>query len=117
MEEMQHNVSLVKTNWADLKSFIQSKLNLISSVKEKHEEQVSEYKMFCEFMEPKSVKEKLLSAIDKLESETRRLSVPDSDLVRHRDYLLNKRNKMQRKIDDQENKNMELRAKIELPED
>ena len=43
---------------------------MIADVKERHEEDVQKYKQFCDYLEPSSLKDKLLGSIKKIERET-----------------------------------------------
>lgn len=117
MEDMDVNLTKLKDNWAELRTFIQAKVQVIGDVKDRHEDDVKEYRLFCEYLEPSSLREKLEGAIKKLDRETDRLRMPVSELAKKRDYMIAKRDRAQRELEEQETKNKILRDKVDLPED
>ena len=56
---MNVNVQKLKDNWADLKGFLKKQVDVLEDVKERHEEDVENYKQFVDYIEPSSLKEKL----------------------------------------------------------
>jgi len=78
-------------------------------VKDRHEDDVKTYKMFCEYLEPGSLKEKLSGAIKKLERETIRLKLPVEDLKKIRDHAIAKRDRKLIEVEELEKKNASLR--------
>ena len=114
---MQLNLQKLNANWADLKAFLQAKVKVIGDVKERHEDDVKTYRMFVEYLEPGSLKEKLQGAIKKLERETQRLHLPVEELRKQRDMMIAKRDRKRIEIEEIERRNELLRGKIDLPED
>lgn len=53
----------MKSNWASLRAFLQAKVNTIADVHEKHDEEVTLYKEFVDYLEPGLIKDKLQLAI------------------------------------------------------
>jgi hypothetical protein len=66
---MHVNIQKLKDSWKDIRSFMQHKVQTLSDVKERHNDEVNEYKQFCEFVEPATLKEKLEGAIEKIKRE------------------------------------------------
>ena len=59
LEDMNMNIQKLKDNWADLKGFLKKQVDVLEDVKERHEEDVENYKQFVDYIEPSSLKEKL----------------------------------------------------------
>ena len=114
---MNINLQRLKDNWADLKGFLKKQVDCLEDVKERHEEDVDNYKQFVDYIEPSSLKEKLQGALAKLEKATRNLDKPVEKLREKRDILLAHRDREQTKLEEMEQKNAKIRAKVDMPED
>ena len=68
-------------------------MQVLGDVKQSHDEQVDEYKKYCDFLEPGSLKTKLESSIKTIEKATRDLNKPVEELRRKRDLLLAQRDR------------------------
>ena len=66
---------------------MESKVSNISDVKRRHEEEVSIYKQFIDYLEPGSLKEKLQTVIKSLEKETSQLKKPVNELRKEKEFL------------------------------
>mmetsp|Transcript_21245 Transcript_21245/g.28490 ORF Transcript_21245/g.28490 Transcript_21245/m.28490 type:complete len:90 (-) Transcript_21245:1629-1898(-) len=88
---MRNNIKSIKDDWADIKGFLQKQVMTLTEVKERHDNEVTEYKKYCGNIEPSSLKEKLLNSIKRMEVETERLSMPVKKLQTDLDYVKEKR--------------------------
>ena len=70
---MRLNLQKLNNDWAELRAFLQHKMQVISEVKQDHEQEVETYKEYCEYLEPGSLKEKLKASIQKLDKATKML--------------------------------------------
>ena len=107
---MNVNVQKLKDNWADLKGFLKKQVDVLEDVKERHEEDVENYKQFVDYIEPSSLKEKLQGALAKLDKATRNLDKPVEKLREKRDLLLAHRDREHIKLEEIEEKNAKIRA-------
>ena len=102
---MRLNLKKLNGNWADLRAFLQHKMQVLGEVKQGHEEEVETYKEYCDYLEPGSLKEKLVASIQKLDKATRNLDRPVDELRKKRDLLLAKRDREVQNCDEMERKN------------
>jgi len=99
-----------------LRGFLQKQVGTLSDVKERHDTEVTDYKTFCEFLEPKSLKDKMLGACQRLVVETERLSMPIKKLKTDLDYVREKRDQAKKEVDRVMKRNDELRNQLNMPE-
>lgn len=90
---MNIKLTKLKEDWADLRVFLQNKMQVISDIKEVHDDEVETYKDYCDYLEPGSLKDKIVASIQKLDKATKMLQKPVSELVKKRDMLLVKRDR------------------------
>lgn len=117
VEDLQNSVKSIKEDWADLRGFLQRQVNTLTEVKDRHDNEVTDYKNFCEFLEPKSLKDKLLNACNRLKVETERVSMPVKKLETDLDYVREKREQAKKELARVMLKNEDLRSRLNLPED
>ena len=114
---MQRNVHSIKEDWTELRGFMQKQVGTLTEVKDRHDESVKAYKNYCEFLEPGTLKEKMLKSIQRLQTETERLSMPVKKLETDLDYVREKRDQQKKELDRVLEKNRKLRERLDMPED
>lgn len=117
VEELNINVSKMKDNWSDLKSFLQKRIDIIADVKERHEDDAEQYMKFVDYLEPKSLREKIKGTMDMMRTETERLQRPVKRLIKEKEYLEGECKELDIEIRELEEENRRLKDEIDLPQD
>lgn len=117
VEDMRNNIKSIKDDWAENKAFLQKQVMTLSEVKDRHDNEVEEYRRYCGNLEPASLRDKLLDGIARMEAEGERLSLPVRKLATDLDYARERRDQVRKDLERAAEENRVLRERLNLPQD